>query len=298
MRHPQLALVVYVFVMSTKNDEKLAARRLSVLVGRIYRIQERGDESFPAPAPKSRLADTDSKLDPFPVTNAVQQLLAVSGDNLHAVALLLHKAGAHQPFAPYTLIRASLENTGFAMWLLSGRSRQGIALNTLRLEWENKKNRVVAFPKDDSADEIWAERRERLILQAGDRFGLIPKAIREKPRSSLAVETGSEYLGLAPVMLSAWKASSGAAHGRTWATLALSDNELVPGTETQTGASYRATGNTPTLASLLYVAVAAHEALEEGFKAMLEARSAEMKDDAQVAIGKLYVACKIGDETR
>lgn len=282
--------------MDTDDAEKFAEWRLGVLVGRIYRIQERGELTFPAPVPKSRLAGADAKLDPFPVTNAVQQLLAVSGDNLHAVALLLHKAGAHQPFAPYTLIRASLENTGFAMWLLSDGSRKGIALNTLRLEWENKKNCVVAFPKDDGSDETWAGRRERLILEAGDRFGLTPKAIKEKPLSSSAVSLGAENFGLAPVMLSAWKAASGAAHGRTWATLALSDHELIPGSETASGASYRATGNTPTLASLLYVAVAAHEALEQGFTAMLEARSADVKDDAMGVIGELYSACRIGEE--
>ncbi|WGP07706.1 hypothetical protein QFE97_08040 [Bacillus subtilis] len=284
--------------MGTDDDEKLAEWRLRVLVGRIYGVQERDEATFPAPVPKSRLADADAKLDPFPITNAVQQLLAVSGDNLHAVGLLLHKAETHQPFAPYTLIRASLENTGFAMWLLSGGSREGIPLNTLRLEWENKKNRVVAFPKDDGSDESWVERRERLIFKAGDKFGLTPKAITEKPLSSSVVEVGSEHFGLAQVMLSAWKASSGAAHGRTWATLALSDHELVPGSETASGASYRATGNTPTLASLLYVAVAAHEALEEGFKAMLEARTADVKDEAQKVIGKLYVACRIGDGAR
>lgn len=283
--------------MSTDDDEKLAVWRLGVLVGRVYAIHERGEDSFPAPVSGSRLAEADVKLDPFPVTNAVQQLVAVSRDNLHAVALLLHKAEAHQPFAPYTLIRASLENTGFAMWLLSGGSRRGIALNTLRLEWENKKNRVVAFPKNDGSGDKWKERREWLILEAGSRFDLAPKAIKEKPLSSSAVEVGSEHFGLAPVMLSAWKASSGAAHGRTWATLALSDHELVPGSETETGASYRATGNTPTMASLLHIAVAAHEALEEGFMAMLEARTADVKKDAMKVIGKLYAACRIGDET-
>ncbi|MGZ1491259.1 hypothetical protein [Brevibacterium sediminis] len=282
--------------MGTDDDEKFAEWRLGVLVGRIYGIQERGEATYPSPVPKSRLADADVKLDPFPVTNAVQQLLAVSGDNLHAVALLLHKAKAHQPFAPYTLIRASLETTGFAMWLLSGGSRQGIALNTLRLEWENKRNRVVAFPKNDGSGEEWKERRERLILNAGSRFELAPRAIKERPLSSSAVEVGSAHFGLAPVMLSAWKGSSGAAHGRSWATLALSDHEIVPGSETETGASYQATGNTPTMVSLLYVAVAAHEALEEGFKAMLEARTADVKEDAQMVIGKLYAACRIGDE--
>ncbi|TNM52879.1 hypothetical protein [Brevibacterium sediminis] len=281
--------------MSADNAESLDSWRLSVLVGKIYEIQE-ADEPFRTPTPGSRLADADVKLDPFPATNAVQQLLAVSGDNLHSVALLLHKAEAHQPFAPYTLIRASLESTGFAMWLLSGRSREGIALNALRLEWENKKNRVLAFPKDDGPGETWEERRERLILAAGDRFGLQPKLIKEKPLSFAAVSIGSEFFGLDPVMLSAWKGASGAAHGRSWATLALADHEIVPGSETESGASYRATGNTRTLVSLLYVAVAAHDALEEGFNAMLQGRSTEVQRVAQSVITRLYIDCRIGDE--
>lgn len=147
----------------------------------------------------------------------------------------------------------------------------------------------------DKKDE-WTLRRERLLLEAGDRFGLDPKAIIEKPLSSTAVSVGSKYLGLSPVMLSAWRGSSGAAHGRTWATLALSDHDPIPGTETELGASDWSTSNTPSLVSLLFVGVAAHEALEVGYTAMLEGRTADLQKDTELAIARVYTECRIGED--
>lgn len=282
--------------MSTDDDETLALWRLGVLADRIYAIYERGKNLFPEPTTSSRLAAVNEKLGSFPVTHAVERLLAVSADNLHAVALLLRKAEALQPYAPYTLIRASLENTGTAMWLLSGGSRQNIALNALRLEWENKKNHDSATSKPVDSKNEWTRRRERLLLEAGDRFALDPKAIKVKPLSSTAVSDGSKYFSLSPVMLSAWKGSSGAAHGRTWATLALSDHAPIPGTKSETGASYWSTSDTPSLVSILFVAVAAHEALEVGYTAMLEGRTRDLKRDLSRAIAGVYAACRIGEE--
>jgi hypothetical protein len=289
-------LFIYVAVMSTDDDEKLTLWRLSILVDRIYAIHQRGKSLFPEPVASSRIADVDKKLGSFPVTHAVERLLAVSEDNLHAVALLFREAQALQPYAPYTLIRASLENTGTAMWLLSGGSRQGIALNSLRLEWENKKNHDSASSKPVGNKNECTLRRERLLLEAGNRFGLNPKAIKEKPLSSTVVSVGSKYFGLSPVMLSAWKGSSGAAHGRTWATLALSDHDPIPGTENELGASYWATSNTSTLVSLLFVGVAAHEALEMGYTALLDGRTGHLKIVTEQAIARVYTECRIGED--
>lgn len=281
--------------MSTGEVEKLALWRLGVLVERIYVIYERGKSLFPDPVKCSRLADVDEGLGGFPVTHAVWRLLAVSGDNLHAVASLIHKAEALHPYATHTLMRASLESVGTAMWILAGGSRENMALNALRLEWENKKNHDSAASKDPDNKNEWTRRREQLLLEAGDRFGLDHKAIKVRPLSTGVVSDGSEYFGVSPVMLSVWKGSSGAAHGRTWATLALADHDPIPGTETGQGASYWSTSSIPNVVSSLIVAVAAHEALEVGFTAMLEGRTKDVQRDTAQAVASVYVACRIKD---
>lgn len=282
--------------MSTDEVEELALWRLGVLVERIYEIYERGKSVFPDPVKGSRLADVDEGLGGFPVTHSVERLMAVSGDNLHAVALLIHKAEALLPYAPHTLIRASLESAGTAMWLLAGGSRENMALNALRLEWENKKNHDSAASKDPDNKNEWTRRRERLLLEAGDQFGLEHRTIKVRPLSTEVVSDGSKHFGFSPVMLSAWKGASGAAHGRTWATLALADHDPIPGTGTGQGASYWSTSNTPAVVSLLIVAVAAHEALEVGFTAMLEKRTKDVQRGTAQAVATVYTACRIKED--
>lgn len=282
--------------MGTNDLEELALWRLGVLTDRILEIYERGKNPFPVPSGKSRLAEVDAQLGAFPVTHAVERLIAVSSDNLHAVAMLVRKAEALHLYAPYAVIRASLETSGTAMWLLSGGSKSNIALHALRLEWENKKNRDAATAKPVREKGEWALRRERLLLEAGSRFGLSPKAIKVRPLSSVAVADGSAHFGLAPMMLSAWKGSSGAAHGRTWAALALSNHDIIPGTESDSGASYLSTVNTPTLVSFLLVAVAAHEVLETGYTAMLEGRTKDFRKDTSQKALDVYAACRLREE--
>jgi hypothetical protein len=65
-------------------------------------------------------------------------------DHLDAVRALVQDAGILHARAPFTLLRAALENSATAVWLLAPANRNERVLRRLRLQWADALNGEVA----------------------------------------------------------------------------------------------------------------------------------------------------------
>lgn len=176
---------------------------------------------LPQPDPRSSLGREDIILSAWPTSHLVRGAVGAGVghvDVLRRSVIQLRVIDAH---APWTLLRAALEDFATAVWLLFGTTRTERLTRTLRLwaydfkergQWEHDASYAPTGPQAKSGDE-----RRREVLDAALDLGLDPEVIARRPTHRDILESASEHVGLDPSSVRAsWRIASGFAHGRMW----------------------------------------------------------------------------------
>lgn len=202
---------------------------LSPLAGWLSRI-DAGDPSDFGPAAGSSLHGDDNHTDPYQVSHAVWHSLSHALDHLHCLEAVIYKAGTINMYAPYTLLRAAIENAATAVWLLGPANRSERILCRLQLAAMDCRN-------GDNVQKAMGTTPQRPVNDRLDRIRALATARGLDPRQAVkwvgweAVVTaaanvlspGSSF----PVVL--WRACSGVTHGDLWATIGVTDHTEIGG---------------------------------------------------------------------
>jgi hypothetical protein len=133
-------------------------RELAREFGKVDKWFVRGQAEPSRPEPSSSLAKDDAILAPHRLSDAARSSLNIAVDNVHALRNLVAETHLVHPWAPFTLLRASLENAATAVWLLSPRDQHQRLLRRLRLKWADtvdmlNANKVMGHPGTRTRDE-------------------------------------------------------------------------------------------------------------------------------------------------
>lgn len=176
------------------------------------------------PDAKSSLGAEDALLAGWPTSHLVSQVTSAGighVDALRRTVTQLHVIDAH---APWTLLRAALEDFSTAVWLVCGDSREERLTRTLRTwaydfdqrrKWENDTGYTPTGQRELSG----ADRRQQ-IIDLGTSMGLDPKVIGRDPTIVGVLDAAAAHAGLdVALMRATWRIASGFAHGRMWPNL-------------------------------------------------------------------------------
>lgn len=174
---------------------------------------------LPRVQPRSSLSGDDRRTEPFPLSHAVTRNLLVAIDHLHSLRASLLIASSLHTYAPFTLIRGSLEGSINALWLLKPEQRrERITRHILACRADDRDQNTMA----GCLDEPSAESRDNWIEKVIDECGLDRHRVRGGVPSFGSIaktvdkETWCEGDNIGEL---GWRMCSGMAHGREWATL-------------------------------------------------------------------------------
>jgi len=193
---------------------------LDALVRRLDRRDEWQVES------RSSLSGDDAAASPYHVSHAVVQCLFTGVQHMHALKTLIVDAQALHLGPPWTLARTAVENLATAYWILHPSNRKERVARTLRWHYRNLRDQEEALrpvmPKFDPLSVRIAKLR-----RAVEANGLDLRDIKKGYTSTGVVRYLDEHVrGRGDLLL--WRIGSGMAHGRPWAYLGLSDQEISP----------------------------------------------------------------------
>lgn len=181
------------------------------------------------PAPGSSLLGDDRATGMYSMSHAVISSLTSAVDNFHAVGALLVNARMIHISAPFTLLRAALENAATAVYLLAPSDRPTRITRRLKLQWADYLDAENARTLMEQADPDRQNARKRRLQETARNAGLTEETVssllaRPPGYATIVAEAGRAAFGehgdLA-VML--WMVNSGIAHARTWAGLSVFD---------------------------------------------------------------------------
>jgi hypothetical protein len=189
-----------------------------------------GDGSGFQVRPGSELHADDLVLGDYALSHAAWSALAHAVDHLHMLRTGVDNGATAHPFAPYTLLRAAIENAATAVWLLTP---------------DVQKERVTRRLRKAAADINMSEQIKKLIEQPGPRTRRERIADLRAIAAAQGIESGValERIGFGEIVQLAgaevecgavlaqvmWHAGSGIAHGDQWATLTVPDRAPIPG---------------------------------------------------------------------
>jgi hypothetical protein len=217
-------------------DEQADLAKLITLLRRAAAFQERTgvDPNAAAVDPGSALDGDDRRAYPHQLSHAAWHALTISVDHLHCLHSAVVGCQEHSPssallhiYAPFTLLRAGLENAATAVWLLSPAQRKERILRRLRLAavnvWHSDAvGNLIGSPLKRTRNERLDELR-RIARACGiSEINAVKKPGHEEVVRAAGVATILE--GDLAVVL--WKGCSGLAHGDIWATLSMLDREV------------------------------------------------------------------------
>jgi len=210
-----------------------AKRRLLNFFGAVDQWRQRTQLMTPPPEAGSSLGRDDDLTHPYQLSHAVAGAMVSAIDHLDALRALVQDAHVVHARAPFTLLRAALENSATAVWLLAPANRNERVLRRLRLQWgdsrDGERAAVLAGegPRLSKAD--WKDKLEGIARASGLSEDQV-RVVTEKPTYTSIVSTaGDEARGLkGQDALFCWMVASGIAHARMWAVLSsvLSRTEL------------------------------------------------------------------------
>lgn len=184
---------------------------------------------LPSPDPdlRSSLGADDVATRPWQMSHAVVGALVSATDHLDTLRTLILDAHRLHARAPYTLLRAALENAAIAVWLLASANRNDRILRRLRLQWADEHDRVQALNiMQAGRDDRLADTRAELQQIARDR-GLTNdqvSAVAARPFSwGSMVETAGDAAATTSGRDArwSWAVCSGIAHAKSWAALSI-----------------------------------------------------------------------------
>ena len=241
-------------------DEVDAARKWQELAPLLDRMMERVDTDgeFPVSA-GSALAGDDQASNPYQVSHVARSCLATGVEHLHAVKVLVVDQGTLHPAAPWTLARVALETFSAAYWILQPAKRNERVTRALRWHAQNMRDSEKATDALGVPGHVSLKSKlAKLDVVAAGR-SLDARAARAGYTSTAAVTCADRNEQDLPLgVLGPWRACSGFAHGRPWASLGLLNKVVKPTGESDVF-TVRLTGS---LGLTLYPTLAAMHLLE------------------------------------
>ena len=170
--------------------------------------------------PRSSLAG-DARATPYSsLPSQVLHHLASAADHLNTVVLMVRPDG--QPAVPamalYTMVRAAIEATATAAWLLLPTGRDERVLRSLRLTYDNRRQlRTVLSERsrEDPKFEKMATRLEEIRDQRPRLRGVELGKNNLATNTTRLKETGALVGPEIPTPLEVWRMTSGIAHGNS-----------------------------------------------------------------------------------
>jgi len=191
----------------------LAAESLITLPAWITPITERVQQLHPSPG--SRFENDDLLKPTNPPSEQVINLLRSALDHLHTVADAVSEGGkGPRPLAPYTLIRASIEASSLAVWVMTPGTKDARLKNSIRLSIANRRATEVYNKKFDLGDHVSKWFKAEMIATKAQRPGTRNMNLDASfPRSTdLILETDKRLVFSGLAGIDAWRACSGIAH--------------------------------------------------------------------------------------
>lgn len=255
-------------------DEKKVFEELLSLLSRIDPWVNRctGDKpSFLEAGAGSALRGDDNKVHPYETSHAVWAALSHAVDHLHAVRSMVRDAAVIHNYAPYTLLRAAIENAAVAVWLLAPAGRPERIERRLR-------HAAADIKGGEEVKELIGHQGPRTKQQRVDQIRAIAAGV-----TGVNVDRASAPASFRAVVKSAgeqirmggkttrllWHMGSGIAHGDLWATVSATQTDELPGAPA--GMKHmRVSAGMP---SIYMMSAAAFDLIEKGFElAELRAR--------------------------
>ncbi|NMR32102.1 hypothetical protein [Crystallibacter degradans] len=202
------------FQQLTQRDSELAGAGMRFDFKRIEEWHRSGQKAWNVGS-GSVLDIADALTEPHQVSHLIGYLLHTAVDHLHALKALLADAEAQHTFAPYTLIRGSIEAASTALWILRDADPRLVTRRALHLEYQNLWDQRRATRLVDK-DADFDEERSALLKKVLDRNNLTTAVVKKPLHVSEVIATAAEVFAL-PASRLTWQMCSAAAHGRPWA---------------------------------------------------------------------------------
>jgi hypothetical protein len=189
------------------------------------------------PAPRSPLRGDDARAHPYELSHAAWHSLSHAVDHLSCLRALLRDAKVVHMYAPFSLVRAALENACAAVWMLQPPRRADRLTRRLRFAVTDIRNgeevkQLIGQPGPRSEQERMQEVRAIAV-----RAGVDVAAVRRgAPYSEIVQAVGNSAGPAASMIYLSWKLCSGIAHGDFWPTWGAMQRVELPGASERTGA--------------------------------------------------------------
>jgi hypothetical protein len=201
----------------------------------------------PGPPPGSSLYGDDARTRPYELSHGAWHALSHAVDHLNCLHVLLKDAQVIHMFAPFSLVRAALENASAAVWMLQPSSRTSRVCRRFRFAVANIRNGDAAKqlagleggrPRDVLIDEV---------RELARRAGVTAAEATKKVGYQEVITSAASALGQDTAVIPfAWRLCSGISHGDFWTTLSAAQRTELPGAPPGIG-SFRVTANVQTL---------------------------------------------------
>jgi len=205
----------------------------------IHLWRQRMESGSTVPAAGSSLAEDDEVTHPYLLSQVADGQLVSATDHWDALRTLLQDSHVVHARAPFTLLRAAIENSATAVWLLAPADRGERVLRRLRLEWKN-------FADQENAEQLiagepWTSRvdRKTQLQRIARDSGLTEEMVSQVASSPVAFRTvvrtaaaEAPRCGITDVQAEyCWMAASGIAHAQRWAVMSsdVLQRRAVPG---------------------------------------------------------------------
>jgi hypothetical protein len=133
--------------MQVSNGQQLgneAKPALQAIFVRASQWQARSQSVTAGPEAGSSLREDDDATHPYEISHAAHGALVSASDHLDALRALVADAHVVHARASFTLLRAALENSSTAVWLLGPPDRDERILRRLRLQWADSRDLETA----------------------------------------------------------------------------------------------------------------------------------------------------------
>lgn len=244
------------FIPQTDEERAEASRSLTQCFADIERL----DELVKSPLSVedgSVLWLDDRFTRPFQTSHIVNYLILTAVDHLHCLKTVMQDAESQHIFAPFTLIRSSIEAATTAVWLLSPNDRRTRVTRSLQSERNNLSMFEKAYATMGVDTRESSAPRLALLRAAVDKSGIdIDAVMGSSPSVQTIIKKASKEAGLSRWILAAWQLSSGSAHGKSWAGVHTSTFTETEGSSTEEVLSGVLTSDEISIVRVLFAALA------------------------------------------
>jgi hypothetical protein len=192
----------------------------------------------------------DERLNPYQISHASWSSLSRAVDHLECLRALIRDVRVFHRYAPYTLLRAALENACCAVWMLQPRSRRERITRRLRLAVNDIEHGEAARKLTGQKGPRTKTQRLQQVHQIAELHGVdgMPRPVGY---GQIAEAVGDKE----KVLLLVWKTCSGMAHGDLWPQVAAARMTEIPGGSADVG-TFAVTANIGLLAQMIAITVA------------------------------------------